>query len=122
MHIVVVPEFNTTASDGKDNDGEDEICCTDEDKIGECVLDGKVDAGAIGDVDKSEQGEDEAEGWDLDEREVGVENVVAKIFWNYVVRTVTHTCHADATEDTASYGKDDIHKCEFGGEGDERFL
>ena len=53
------------------------MCCTDEDKIGECVLDGRVDAGAIGDVKKSEQGEDESEKWDLDEREVGVENVVA---------------------------------------------
>ena len=55
------------------------MCCTDEDKIGECVLDGRVDAGAIGDVKKSEQGKDETEKWDLDEREIGVENVVAYV-------------------------------------------
>ena len=77
VHIVIVPEFNTIASDEKDGDGEDEMCCTDEDKIGECVLDGRVDAVAIGDVKKSEQGKDETEKWDLDEREIGVENVVA---------------------------------------------
>ena len=49
---------------------EDLICSRVEDEVGECVLEGGVDAGAVGDEEKREHGEEEAEDWEWDEEEV----------------------------------------------------
>ena len=60
-----------------DDEGEDLICSRVEDEVGECVLDGGVDAvGAVGDEEKREQGEEEAEEWDWEEEEV-----VGDVLW-----------------------------------------
>ena len=45
-------------------DEEDLICGRAEDEVGECVLEGGVDAGAVGEEEKRKQGEEEAEHWD----------------------------------------------------------
>ena len=82
--------------------------------------------GAIGDEEKRGQGQEEAEEWDKDKREevrhIRTVNVMVEVRWNTFVDVVpsSDTCHTDAVDDTTSYGKDDIHKCELGGKCDER--
>jgi len=61
----------------KEREG-DLICSRVEDEVGECVLDCGVDAvGAVGEEEKREQGEEEAEDWDWDK-----EDVELKVPWN----------------------------------------
>ena len=82
--------------------------------------------GAIRDEEKRGQGEEEAEDRDKDEREevrhIRTVNVVVEVRWNTFLDIVPPigNCHTDAVDDVTSYGKDDIHKCELGGECDER--
>ena len=47
---------------------------------------------------------------------------MVEVRWNTFVDVVPsiNNCHTDAVDDVTSYGKDDIHKCELGGECDER--
>ena len=47
-----------------DTEEEDLICSCVEDEVGDCILDGGVDAGAVGDEEKRGQREEEAEDWD----------------------------------------------------------
>ena len=62
---VLVPWVWTSRDLANNNeDEEDLICSRAEDEVGECVLGGGVDAGAVGDEEKREQGEEEAEEWD----------------------------------------------------------
>ena len=81
---------------------------------------------AVGDEQKRERSEEEAEDWDQDEREevrhIRTVNVIEEVRWNTFVDVVPPigNCHTDAVDDVTSYGKDDIHKCELGGECDER--
>ena len=104
-------------SEKRKGKGEDLICSRVEDEVGECVLDCGVEAvGAVGEEEKREQGEEEAEDWDWDEEEV-----VLEVDWKSKdIIPPTHVCHADAIDDIAKDGEDDIHECEPWGEPDER--
>ena len=63
---VLLPREWTTGAEVNLADEEDEICGGVEDEVGENVFDGRVAAGAVGDEEKREQCEEEAEDWDRD--------------------------------------------------------
>ena len=126
VDVLIPGRLKNSKVGDREDDAEDEICCSIEDGVGKCVLEGRVDVGDVGDEEKGEKSEEEAKDWEQDpgEVEAGIVKVVRKVTRDSRVDFLpsSDVCHAHAINNTTDYRKKDIRKRELRGKGDECLL